>query len=85
MRARLREGSGGKDASLTSETVPTLADWIRGAKGNVFLVLHIGNADLNRVFAVVSAEGAEHNVLFLLAAPRDSPNLQRARFLGRAA
>jgi len=84
-KARLRLGNGGQQAPLTDEPVPRLADALDVSKNHLFLLLHVKEQEVDPIYQLVEANGAQARVAFLVSAPAHDPVLRKARFLGKAA
>jgi glycerophosphoryl diester phosphodiesterase len=75
--AVLRTGAGGERAPLTREHMPAFTEFLRAARGHVFLLLHLKELNFDQVYAAVAAEHAEDRVIFL-------PDLGTKQQLGTA-
>lgn len=83
--ARLREGAGGEEASVTPMPIATLAEALRAAGGRMLINLDIKETLYDRAFDIIDAAEAEDRVLFKMRAAPSDPALKGARFLRRTA
>lgn len=82
----LLHGAGGEGAPVTTETVPSLAEVLRAARGRILVHLDLkgGRADEAAVWRVVQAEDAEAVVLMKIVQPPEDAAWRDAPFLGRS-
>lgn len=82
--ARLRDGKGGKDAPITDEPIPGLAEWLALARNKVYPLLDIKDADYDALDAVVGNAGIPDQAIYLISDAATDPRLRAARFVGRS-
>ena len=80
---RLRAGSGGPDAALTSETIPLLRDALELCRGKILVNLDVKGAVFDAAYKVVTEVGVGDQILMKMAAAPDSPELANAAFRGK--
>jgi hypothetical protein len=84
-KARLRQGAGGKDAPLTRESIPTLADALAVAKGHLVLLLHLKESNYDRIYPAIVNLNAQDRTVFLLEDDVSIARLENAEFVGKVA
>jgi glycerophosphoryl diester phosphodiesterase len=68
---RLRAGAGGPGASITSETVPTLKEYLTAAKGRLWLVFDVKDHTQEESFEIAKAVGVESQAIFFYECDND--------------
>jgi glycerophosphoryl diester phosphodiesterase len=68
---RLRSGAGGPGASITSETIPTLKEYLTTAKGKLWLVFDVKDHTQEESFEIAKAVGVESQAIFFYECRND--------------
>lgn len=80
---RLRAATGGPDAALTNERVPTLREALEAARGRILINLDVKGPAYAQAFAAVEAVGVGKQILMKTALAPDDAELRDAPFLGK--
>lgn len=80
---RLKNGSGGVDAELTDEQIPTLAEALRAVKGHVLVNLDVKQDIFDDAFSIVTQEGVSDHILMKMRVHADDSALSQSSFLGK--
>lgn len=78
---RLKDRSGGKEAVLTSHTVPTLEEAMNLARGRILVNVDAKSDVLGAVYRLIAQLGMLDHAVLKIEVPPDDPFLQMASFL----
>ena len=67
----LKQGRGGVGAPLTSETVPTLVEYLEAAKGKLWLVFDVKDGTQEESFATARVAGVQDQAIFFYECRND--------------
>ena len=80
---RLKERDGGPGAHLTSERVPTLAEFLAAAKDHLIVHLDVKHADPESILAIAEEVGATSSLLMKITAEAGAADWSESPYLGR--